>query len=252
MESKTPADQLEIVHVKRAASPWEEKEEHGTYYFELRLMDLVRRGNVEHLKRFLEEATQKPLTEGKLADSPLRQAKNIFIGIISVIGKHAAIPGGMDVEEAYELIDLYIQACEQAKSAEEVQDLQYNMLLDFTDRVGRSKLPDGITNEVFACLQYIDTHFTEGISVEQVADYIGRSRAYIQKKFKEDLGESIGAYINHVRMEEAKRLLKFSNRSLSEISVYLHFSSQPYFQNAFKKAFGMTPMEYRKRQGMGL
>jgi AraC-like DNA-binding protein len=47
-------------------------------------------------------------------------------------------------------------------------------------------------------------------------------------------------------MAEACDLLTYSHTPLSEISAYLGFSSQSYFQNVFKKQFGMTPMQYRK------
>jgi AraC-like DNA-binding protein len=53
-------------------------------------------------------------------------------------------------------------------------------------------------------------------------------------------------YINRQKIEEAKNLLAFSDRSLSEISSYLCFSSQSYFQNLFKKYEGITPLQYRQ------
>jgi len=48
------------------------------------------------------------------------------------------------------------------------------------------------------------------------------------------------------KLEEAKNLLKFSTLSLAEISNYLCFSSQSYFQNVFKKKYHITPNQYRK------
>ena len=47
------------------------------------------------------------------------------------------------------------------------------------------------------------------------------------------------------KLEEAKSLLTYSDKSLIEISNYLCFSSQSYFQNVFKKKYGMTPKQYR-------
>ena len=56
----------------------------------------------------------------------------------------------------------------------------------------------------------------------------------------------IGAYITHCRLREAKALLRYTDKSLGEISSYLCFSSQSHFQNVFKKHIGRTPLEYRK------
>ena len=50
----------------------------------------------------------------------------------------------------------------------------------------------------------------------------------------------------NARLEEARNLLTHSEKSLAEISNYLCFSSQAYFQNVFKKKFGITPTQYRK------
>ena len=49
------------------------------------------------------------------------------------------------------------------------------------------------------------------------------------------------------KLEEAKSLLTHSDKTLSEISNYLCFSSQSYFQNVFKQKFGLTPKQYRDK-----
>ncbi len=239
------------LHTNESHSPFQEVAEHsGYYYFELQLVEMVRQGNTELLRRFLDETEAISKQAEKLAEDPLRQAKNSFISTITSAAKHGAIPGGLDVEETYQLIELYVQAAEREQTVEGVTALRENMLFDFTERVGRSKLPEGISSDIFAALQYIHKHFTEGVSVEEVGDYVGVSRAYLQKKFKTEIGKSVGSYIIDCRMREAQKLLKFSSRTLSEISEALHFSSQSYFQNSFKKMYGITPMEYRKQQGM--
>ena len=79
-----------------------------------------------------------------------------------------------------------------------------------------------------------------------MAAFIRRSRSYITKKFKKELGFDISSFIMRCKLEEAKSLLTYTNKSLSEISSYLCFSSQSYFQNVFKKKYGMTPLQYRK------
>ena len=47
------------------------------------------------------------------------------------------------------------------------------------------------------------------------------------------------------KLEEAKSMLNYSDKTVSEISEYLCFSSQSYFQNVFKRKYGMTPKEFR-------
>ena len=235
-------------HSEKSYQNREEGILHGTYHFEQQMFALIRNGEPETLNQLLLSAANTPNSrEGKLAEHPLRQAKNLFIGLVTMVGKYAAISGGMDIEQTYQLIDTYIQECEKMQSEDAVKILQYNMPLDFARRVAQQKLPAGISQEVYACMQYISTHINEPIQTADVVELSGKSRAYLFKKFQQELGMSIGAYIMQCRLREAKNLLRYTDKPLSEISDYLCFSSQSHFQNAFKKHYQVTPTDYRKQ-----
>lgn len=234
-------------HSEKSYSAREEQTLHGTYYFEQQMLELIRSGETAKLERFLLASANTPvIREGKLAETPLRQAKNLFIGLVTMIGKYAAIPGGLDIEQTYQLIDTYIQECEKLQTEEAVKNLQYNMPMDFARRVALQKIPAGVSKEVYSCMQYISAHINETISAADVVSYSGRSRAGLFQKFQRELGTSISAYIMECRLREARSLLRYTDKSLGEISSYLCFSSQSHFQNVFKKNCGMTPLEYRK------
>ncbi|MBS6171753.1 AraC family transcriptional regulator [Ruminococcus sp. AF25-13] len=96
-------------------------------------------------------------------------------------------------------------------------------------------------------MNYIRSHTNEPIHMDDVAAQIDRSTSYVTKMFKSELGINPGAYINRCKLEEAKSLLTYTEKSLSEISNYLCYSSQAHFQTAFKKQYGMTPMQYRDK-----
>lgn len=234
-------------HSEQTYHAREEQIQHGTYDFEQQMLQLIQNGDEVKLEQFLLSAAKTPvIKEGKLAETPLRQAKNIFIGLVTAIGKFAAIPGGLDIEQTYQLIDTYIQECEKAQTEDTVKNLQYNMPRDFARRVAQQKIPTGVSKEVYTCMQYISTHINEPIHTDDVIAVSGKSRAYLFKKFRQELGVNIGAYIMQCRLRETKSLLKYTDKSLGEISTYLCFSSQSHFQNVFKKYFGITPMEYRR------
>lgn len=234
----------------RMAEDQEEENTHNSYYFELELYQLVKEGNTEKLKKFL-NATRPPLKEGKMAASPLRHAKNVFISVVTKAGMMGAIPGGVDVEKTYQLMDYYIQECEQLTKIERINQLQYVMLLDFCQRSGEHHIPDGISHDVYKCMTYIREHTNESISIEDAAASVNRSSSYMMKHFKNELGINMGAYIMRCKLEEAKSLLTYSEKSLAEISSYLCFSSQSYFQNVFKKQYGVTPLQYRNQTKVG-
>lgn len=220
---------------------------HNTYYYEVQLYQYIKEGNLEKLLRFFRENSGVELYEGKMAESPLRHAKNFFLTSLAKTAMIGAIPGGLDIEKTYQLQSYYAQACEKLGSIEAVSNLQYAMVTDFCRRVGEAKIPEGLSSDVFVALNYIDAHVNETVTLDTVAAQINRSSSYLMKKFREELGTTVGAYIIESKLKEAKSMLTFTDKTLAEISNYLCFSSQSYFQNVFKKHFGVTPLQYRKQ-----
>lgn len=259
LNGRSPSEWAEIAHDYAAASqpeavkarlvmrtPYEERR-HETFRVENMILATVRDGDVEALEQLLETLGKVAnLREGQVAQAPLRQAKNIFLGLVCMVGKTAAIPGGMDDEEAYSLIDLYSQECEQAATVEAVRLLEYNMLLDFAQRVAREKLPPHLSPEIVQCVQFLRSHLSGDVGIDEAAGMVGKSRAWLTRRFKEEMGQSLGEYLAYLRLQEAKRLLRYTDMSLSEIAGVLGFSSQAYFQSFFKKAAGLTPLEFRR------
>lgn len=221
---------------------------HGTHNIEREILSYVRRGDVLGINSLFKKIVKAgPLYEGKLAEDALRQAKNIFIGLVTMIGKAGAIPGNLDIEQTYQLIDLYIQECERCVSINQVNELRYSAVVDFTRRVAELKHPTSYSGEVYKSLQYIKSHTNQPIGAMDVVAQSGKSRSVFMAQFKKETGQSIAQYIRRAKLEEAKVLLAYSDTPLQEISDTLYFSSQPYFQNLFKKEYGITPLQYRKK-----
>lgn len=74
------------------------------------------------------------------------------------------------------------------------------------------------------------------------------NRTYLCKRFVEETGLTINQYVTQVKMEEARRLMDITQKSIAEIAEYLGYSSQSYFQRVFKKTTQMTPGEYRSHK----
>ncbi|MCM1049232.1 MAG: AraC family transcriptional regulator [Clostridiales bacterium] len=218
---------------------------HNTWGYEQELYSFIKNGDVRKLEDFLASYPKSP-NEGKLANTPLRHAKNLFILNAAKIAILSAIPAGIDIEKTYHLTDLYIQECEQQLTIEGVKSLQLSMVRDFCTQAGEAHIPDGISAETYQCINYIRSHTNSPISISSVAQHVHRSNSYVLKLFKKELGINMGSFITRCKLEEAKSLLTYSEKSLAEISSYLCFSSQSYFQNVFKKKYGMTPLQYRK------
>lgn len=243
LEDTSNMNQISGVHAENLVNSKENQRHHNTYYYEKKLMKYIQDGSVNKVKDLL--SSSSALSEGIVADNTLRQEKNIFISIATLTTRNAIL-GGLNIEEAYQLSDIYIQECELSKDISHISNLSYTMLIDFTERVSRTKIPDGMSSEIFDCVQFITRHTNESVQVGDVAAHIRKSRSYLNKKFKQELGFDVSSFIMRCKLEEAKSLLTYTEKSLSEISSYLCFSSQAYFQNVFKKKYGMTPTKYRK------
>lgn len=237
------------IHEKHTEEIWKEDDFiHGTYNLEQRLLSYVRNGDVEGLAAFFKTVANAPTPEGKLADDALRQSKNIFIGFIALVGKVGAIKGNLDIEQTYQIIDLYTQECERCISVNQVNELRYNAIIDFAQRVADQKHPEAYSNEVYSALQFIKTHTNQPIGVDDVLKHVNKSRSMFMEQFKKETGETIARYIIKAKLQESKQLLAYSNKSIADISNFFYFSSQSHFQKAFKNEYGITPLAYRKKK----
>lgn len=219
---------------------------YGTLALEQSLTGFVRRGDIEALKRWI--AAAPAVRGGVLATEQLRQMKNTFIVTVTVITR-AAIQGGLDAEEAFALSDGFIQKCELLTAPDQVTNLQYRMVLEFTERVEQVRLGGHPSKLALQVVNYVRRHLSESISVEKMANELYISRPYLSLKFKQDTGETLTDFILKEKVEEAKRLLLYTDKTSAAIGAYLGFSSHSYFSKVFKKYVGYTPGEWRDRPG---
>ena len=219
------------------------EEVHNTLAIESQLMDMVRRGDVAALNEWVKGAPA--VRGGRLADDAARQMKNTFI-VSTTLASRSAIRGGVDTEEALSLSDSYIRKCEIMSTADQILNLQYRMILDYTSRVEKERLGKSPSRLVTEVARYVRKNVSGRTSVEDMARTMFISRTHLAKRFKEETGKTLTDYILTEKTEEAKRLLKHTDKSLSAISEYLGFSSQSHFARVFKKYAGITPSEYRE------
>jgi len=97
-----------------------------------------------------------------------------------------------------------------------------------------------------AAKHYIDQHFKESLTLEQLAEKVHMNKYYLVHTFKEEYGISPINYMITRRIVESKYLLTETDLSLSQIAHLLGFSSPSYFSQAFRKTQGVSPIEYRK------
>ncbi len=100
---------------------------------------------------------------------------------------------------------------------------------------------------VSLAMEYMETHFREKCTLEDVAAYVHLSPVYFHGIFRAAVGKSPYEYVTRLRIEEAKRLLLTAGLSMVQVSEACGFSTQSYFNHVFRARVGMTPREYQRQ-----
>ena len=98
---------------------------------------------------------------------------------------------------------------------------------------------------IIAAVNYVEQHYTENISLKQMAEDIFVSPPYLSNLFKEKMGVNVTAYIHEVRIEKSKKLLLDSTWSIQQIAEQVGYRNEKHFMQMFKKICGMTPSQFR-------
>lgn len=119
----------------------------------------------------------------------------------------------MREEDAFTLSDGYIQSVELLSEHCKIMNLQYNMILEFTEQVEKLHLGHQPTRLAADAANYVRHHLSEPISTEKTPEEFYLSRPYPSAKFKQETGETLTDFILREKAEEAKRLLRWSDKS---------------------------------------
>lgn len=95
--------------------------------------------------------------------------------------------------------------------------------------------------------RYIDNHFKESLTLEQLAGLAHLNKYYLAHTFRREFGVSPINYLISRRIEESRFLLRETDHSLSLIAQMLGFSSLSYFSQCFRRVEGINPMQYRRQ-----
>ncbi|WP_025689346.1 response regulator [Paenibacillus zanthoxyli] len=114
--------------------------------------------------------------------------------------------------------------------------------------VGESKLSRSSDSRMMREIRdYLDKNYQQEITLQHIADRFFLSRENVSRKFKQVTGENLSDYLTNLRIDKAKELLQNSEMRLSRIAELVGYEDEKYFSRVFKKATGLTPREYRKR-----
>lgn len=94
-------------------------------------------------------------------------------------------------------------------------------------------------------INYTEKHYTEDISIQNLASYCSINANYASQLFKQKMGFSFVSYLKKLRMEHASWLLTHTDKTVFLIADEVGYNNYFYFAKVFKKTTGKTPTEYR-------
>ena len=108
-----------------------------------------------------------------------------------------------------------------------------------------TKLPAGQATAMQEVLLYINHHYTEPLSRQEIAKAVGYNESYISHIFSDQLNTTLTDYITSLRINDAKQLLTETDMTVSQMAAHLGFGTIRSFNRAFLKQTGLTPTAYR-------
>jgi AraC-like DNA-binding protein len=100
-------------------------------------------------------------------------------------------------------------------------------------------------NHFERAVEYIHKNYRTEIDINEVAKYAGISYSHLRKVFREEAGDNILNYINNLRIQESKRLLRVTDMMIKDISVFVGYNCEKSFVRFFKKYEGVVPGDFR-------
>lgn len=205
----------------------------------------------EHIRTGDKEAAQELLNE--LLVHIYSHAGNDYDRIKSrvrellVLMSRAAIDGGADVDEIFNLCYRYEREVDTFGNVEALNrwigailHKFISFVFDFNDIKHQ--------NVIFKTTAYIKEHLTDKLSLDQAAEQVYLSKSYFCRIIKDELGCTFTEYVNRLRIERSKTLLRGTGMPIAEIACAVGFDDQSYFTRIFKKQTGMAPGKYREQR----
>ena len=102
-------------------------------------------------------------------------------------------------------------------------------------------------NVVFKATAYIKANLADKITLDKVAEKVYLSKSYFCRIIKEELNCTFTEYVNRLRIDRSKYLLRNTDVSIAEIASAVGFGDQSYFTRIFKRQTGISPGKYREQ-----
>lgn len=220
----------------------DEKEESLPLFFWAESEARLRRGLEYETKEELWKILREIFTESRVLGNAWRKSTEWeeIVGVFASAGKKYGI-----YEKDY-LAGKLERALKQAAAQEELEKEILNLASEIKERIEEEKRKSYDTG-IRAALEYMGLNYKKNLKLGEVAEHVGMSESYFSRYFKKVMGEGFSEYLNKIRVEKAKDLLKEQRITMQETAERVGYSNAAYFTQIFKNLTGMSPKAFQKK-----
>ncbi len=244
-------------------------------------LDIARKGSWEHLlhgygRVCLEDVSKETVSAGSLLDhftrdiSPALETMDMVqaADAVNALRRNVDQIRGIRSWEVLELVRqagvmvlMRLEVSGQNELREEFycalkrcssEDDLFQTLIDFVsgqmETLAQLRQSDS-NRAVRIAKQYIQQHYQEPLTLEEVAEHVNLTDAYFSVLFKKETGEGFAKYLASVRLDMAKRMLRETSLPVAEICRQVGYNDVKHFSRIFERNSGVTPAAYRKLYG---
>ncbi|WP_309118283.1 AraC family transcriptional regulator [Paenibacillus sp.] len=205
-----------------------------------KLSNLLLNGRRDEAVEIVRETLRENLDRNVHRNQLKHVANAIFFSMLQV-----AEGNGNDRQALYRLELDFQRTAEGASGVADIEEALVSLAASVASQSQgeqRSKLNPSFIS------QYIDLHYMENLYLDHMAEVLETTPKYFSNYFKKTFGVNYVEYLNKVRLSHAKELLKDSSLTVAEIGEKTGYLNSSTFTTTFKKYYGISPSEYRKRQ----
>lgn len=209
---------------------------------ERELLDFVAAGERDGARRVLQQLVT---AVSGLEASRVEEARSRVLELVVLLSR-AAIAGGADVELVFGLEYRSLSRLRELSSLDEISAWLARILTRFVNLVFDLRHVR-YSAHLSRVLAYLRESFREPITLAEAAQAVDLSPGYLGRIFRSELRSSFSRYLQRLRIQEAKRLLKSSSMPVGDVGAATGFSDHSYFSQVFRKETGVSPREYRQK-----
>ena len=211
--------------------------------FEMELDSLIMLGDKEQVNEIINKIMGHIFFTGSYSFERVRARTLEFIVVLS----RAVIKSGADAEEILKLTSNYTSEIQAIGTINNLNNWLPSVTRKYISYILDYKLIKH-KHIIYKVTNYIENNYKEKLTLSEVSAHVKLSNSYLSKIINDEIGCSFTVFVNQLRIEKSKELLRDTDLSLVDISNIVGFEDQSYFSKVFKKITGFPPGKFKEQR----